>query len=158
MAEARDPRTPASVVHALPVAVLDPDGRVRFAGGHDLGGIAGHQPDALEGMALLDLVHPADMVVVVESFGAVRDRRDPTAEVHARIRGPEGAYRDVALVFHEVPASEDVLVWCRDITASLMAEEAMQNRTSKLEIAKAQAELATSVAQLAAIQKLRKRR
>jgi F-type H+-transporting ATPase subunit epsilon len=38
------------------------------------------------------------------------------------------------------------------------AEEAMQNRTSQLEIAKAQAELATAVAQLAAIQKLRSRR
>ena len=126
MAEARDPRTPASVVHSLPVAVLDADGRVRFAGGHDLGGIAGHSPDDLEGTALLDLIHPADLVVALENFGAVRDRRDPTAEVHARMRGPEGAYRDVSLVFHEVPASEDVLVWCRDITASVMAEEAMQ--------------------------------
>ena len=39
-----------------------------------------------------------------------------------------------------------------------LAEQAMQNRTSKLEIAQAQAELATAVAQLAAIQKLRTRR
>jgi len=38
------------------------------------------------------------------------------------------------------------------------AEEAMRNQTSKLEIAKAQAELATAIAQLAAIQKLRKKR
>ena len=38
------------------------------------------------------------------------------------------------------------------------AEDALQNRTGKLEVAKAQAELATAVAQLAAIQKLRKRR
>jgi F-type H+-transporting ATPase subunit epsilon len=44
------------------------------------------------------------------------------------------------------------------LEAKKLAEEAMQNRTSKLEIAKAQAELATAVAQLAAIQKLRKRR
>src|SRR5881275_2569835 len=39
-----------------------------------------------------------------------------------------------------------------------IAEDAVQNRTSKLEIAKAQAELASAVAQLAAIQKLRRHR
>lgn len=44
------------------------------------------------------------------------------------------------------------------LEAKKLAEEAMQNRGSKLEVAKAQAELATAVAQLAAIQKLRKRR
>jgi F-type H+-transporting ATPase subunit epsilon len=44
------------------------------------------------------------------------------------------------------------------LEAKKQAEEAMQNRTSKLEVAKAQAELAAAVAQLAAIQKLRKKR
>ena len=41
--------------------------------------------------------------------------------------------------------------------AKRLAEEAMANRTSGIEYAKAQAELASAVAQLAAIQKLRKR-
>jgi F-type H+-transporting ATPase subunit epsilon len=44
------------------------------------------------------------------------------------------------------------------LEAKKLAEEAMQNRGSKLDIAKAQAELATAMAQLAAIQKLRKHR
>ena len=43
------------------------------------------------------------------------------------------------------------------LEAKRLAEEAMQNRTGKLEIAQAQAELATAIAQLAAIQKLRRR-
>jgi len=43
------------------------------------------------------------------------------------------------------------------LDAKKKAEEAMQNRTSQLEYAKAQAELAEAIAQLAAIQKLRKR-
>jgi F-type H+-transporting ATPase subunit epsilon len=43
------------------------------------------------------------------------------------------------------------------LEAKKAAEEAVQNRTGKLEIAKAQAELAMAVAQLAAIQKLRRR-
>lgn len=42
--------------------------------------------------------------------------------------------------------------------AKKRAEEAVQNKTSKLEIAKAQAELAEAVAQLQAIQRLRKKR
>ena len=43
------------------------------------------------------------------------------------------------------------------LEAKRQAEEAIQNRTGKLEISQAQAELATAVAQIAAIQKLRKR-
>ena len=30
-------------------------------------------------------------------------------------------------MFHEVPASSDVFVWCRDVTATVMAAEAMQS-------------------------------
>ncbi len=44
------------------------------------------------------------------------------------------------------------------LEAKKRAEDSMQNQTSKLEIAKAQAELASAVAQLAAIRKLRKKR
>ena len=44
------------------------------------------------------------------------------------------------------------------LEAKRQAEEAIQNRTGKLEIAAAQAELASAVAQLAAIQKLRRPR
>jgi F-type H+-transporting ATPase subunit epsilon len=44
----------------------------------------------------------------------------------------------------------------RVIEAKRQAEEAMKNRTSSMDYARAQAELAEAVAQLAAIQKLRK--
>lgn len=43
------------------------------------------------------------------------------------------------------------------LEARKLAEEAMRNKTSQLEIAKAQAELAEAMAQLAAIRKLRKK-
>jgi F-type H+-transporting ATPase subunit epsilon len=43
------------------------------------------------------------------------------------------------------------------LDAKKKAEEALANKTSQLEYAKAQAELAEAIAQLAAIQKLRKR-
>ena len=126
MVEPRGSHSHASVIHALPVAILDPDGRVSMAGGHGRGGIAGYAPDAIEGVSLLDLVHPEDLVVVLDHFGAVRDGRETSAEVRARLRGPEGAFRDVSLVFNDVAGSPDVLVWCRDLTASVMVEEALQ--------------------------------
>jgi diguanylate cyclase (GGDEF)-like protein len=126
MTEPRESRPSAPAVQALSVAVLDADGGIRFAGGRELGGIAGHAPESIEGTTLFDLVHPEDVVLVSDHFERVRDRRAPTAEGHARIRGPEGAYRDVALVFHEVPASSDVFVWCHDITATAMAAEAAE--------------------------------
>ena len=44
------------------------------------------------------------------------------------------------------------------LEAKNRAEEALQNRSGKLEVAKAQAELATAMAQIAAIRKLRQRR
>lgn len=43
------------------------------------------------------------------------------------------------------------------LEAKKLAEEAMQNKTSKLEIAKAQSELAEAMAQIQAIQKLRRK-
>jgi F-type H+-transporting ATPase subunit epsilon len=45
-----------------------------------------------------------------------------------------------------------------DEAAALAAEDAVRERTAKLEIAEAQAELARAVAQLRAIERLRKRR
>jgi len=45
----------------------------------------------------------------------------------------------------------------RALQAKLDAEEAMRNRTSDIDIAQAQAELAEAIAQLRAIQQLRKR-
>jgi F-type H+-transporting ATPase subunit epsilon len=44
----------------------------------------------------------------------------------------------------------------RALDAKRMAEDAMKNRSSAMDYARAQAELAEAVAQLAAIQKLRK--
>jgi len=127
MTDPRESRPLTSAVADLSVAVLDPEGAIRFAGGQVLGGLAGGTPEHLEGVSLFDLVHPEDVMVVLDHFGRVRERSTSTEEARARIRGPEGAYRDFALVFHAVPASTDVFVWCRDVTASAMAAEAMQS-------------------------------
>src|SRR6266850_1395218 len=52
------------------------------------------------------------------------------------------------------PAGGADLDEAKALEAKKLAEEALQNRTGKLDIAKAQAELATAMAQIAAIRKL----
>jgi diguanylate cyclase (GGDEF)-like protein len=128
--DARNTRAESSAVDGLPVAVLDARAHIRFAGGHDLGGIAGHPPKAVEGRSLLELVHADDVPAFLLHFGTVRDRRKHTDDVRVQVRGPEGAYRDVSFVFHEVPESSDVFAWCRDLTAAVMVEEALRPTVS----------------------------
>jgi diguanylate cyclase (GGDEF)-like protein/PAS domain S-box-containing protein len=129
MAESREAPSAASVLDALPVVIVDPVGTIGVAGGRECG-IAGHDPESLLGMSILDLVHPEDLVVVSDHFGTVRDGGAGATDVRARLRGPEGAYRDVALTFHAVGGAPDVLVWARDLTTSAMVQEAL--RTSVL--------------------------
>lgn len=64
---------------------------------------------------------------------------------------------DVVTVLSDSAVRGKDLDEAKALEAKRAAEEAMKNRTGALEIAKAQAELAEAVAQLAAIQKLRKR-
>jgi diguanylate cyclase (GGDEF)-like protein/PAS domain S-box-containing protein len=125
MADSREAHSAASLVEALPLVVVDPEGVVLDVGGQDCG-IAGHRARALLGSCLLDLVHPEDAVIVTDHFETVRDGRVAAADVRARLRGPDGAFRDVALGFHAIAASDDVLVWARDVTTSAMVQEALQ--------------------------------
>ncbi len=63
---------------------------------------------------------------------------------------------DVVTVLSDSAVRGKDLDEARALEAKRAAEEAMKNRTGAMEIAKAQAELAEAVAQLAAIQRLRK--
>lgn len=63
---------------------------------------------------------------------------------------------DVVTVLSDTAVRGKDLDEAKALEAKRAAEEAMKNRTGAMEIAKAQAELAEAVAQLAAIQRLRK--
>ncbi len=65
---------------------------------------------------------------------------------------------DVVTVLSDTAIRARDLDEAKALQAKQMAEEAMQNKTSKEEIAKAEGELAAAVAQLAAIRRLRRRR
>ncbi|OYY95391.1 MAG: F0F1 ATP synthase subunit epsilon [Hydrogenophilales bacterium 28-61-23] len=87
-----------------------------------------------------------------------------------RIKSPDRAQEDliyvsggilevqpgVITILSDTAARGADLDEARAIEAKLQAEEAMKNRASSMDYARAQAELAEAVAQLSAIQKLRK--
>ena len=65
---------------------------------------------------------------------------------------------DVVTVLADTSVRAHDLDEAKAMEAKRLAEEALTNRTGKMEVAKAQAELAEAVAQLAAIRKLRARK
>ncbi|SEM87803.1 F0F1 ATP synthase subunit epsilon [Nitrosomonas marina] len=65
---------------------------------------------------------------------------------------------DVVTILADTAIRSDDLDEAKAIEAKRAAEDAMKDRTSELDYARAQAELMEAVAQLAAIEKLRKRR
>ncbi len=87
-----------------------------------------------------------------------------------RIKSPDNAVEDliyvsggilevqpgVITILSDTAARGADLDEARALEAKTQAEEAMRNRTSAMDYARAQAELAEAVAQLSAIQKLRK--
>lgn len=65
---------------------------------------------------------------------------------------------DVVTILADTAIRSNDLDEAKAIEAKRLAEEAIQNKTSEMDYAKAQAELMEAVSQLAAIEKLRKRR
>jgi F-type H+-transporting ATPase subunit epsilon len=65
---------------------------------------------------------------------------------------------DVVTILADTSVRAHDLDEAKALEAKRLAEEALQNRTGKMEIAKAQAELAEAAAQIAAIRKLRARK
>ena len=59
---------------------------------------------------------------------------------------------------NKIKSVENTRKITKAMEAKKAAEEALQNKTAKLDLAQAEAELAEAVAQLATIEKLRKRR
>lgn len=65
---------------------------------------------------------------------------------------------DVVTILADTSVRAHDLDEAKALEAKRLAEEALENRTGKMEIAKAQAELAEAAAQIAAIRKLRARK
>jgi F-type H+-transporting ATPase subunit epsilon len=91
--------------------------------------------------------------------GTVRvQRNDGEEEVIYVSGGMMEVQPDVVTVLADTSVRAHDLDEAKAMEAKRLAEEALTNRTGKMEVAKAQAELAEAVAQLAAIRKLRSRK
>ena len=78
--------------------------------------------------------------------------------VRIKVPGQAEEQPDVVTVLSDTAIRARDLDEAKALEAKRAAEEAMQNKTSKAEIAAAEGELAGAIAQLAAIRKLRGRR
>jgi F-type H+-transporting ATPase subunit epsilon len=90
--------------------------------------------------------------------GTIRIRTGNEEEVIYVSGGMMEVQPDRVTVLADTSVRAHDLDEAKAIEAERLAKEALANRTGKMEVAKAQAELAEAVAQLAAIRKLRQRR
>jgi F-type H+-transporting ATPase subunit epsilon len=90
--------------------------------------------------------------------GTIRIRTGNEEEVIYVSGGMMEVQPDRVTVLADTSVRAHDLDEAKAMEAERLAKEALANRTGKMEVAKAQAELAEAVAQLAAIRKLRQRR
>ena len=90
--------------------------------------------------------------------GTIRIRTGNEEEVIYVSGGMMEVQPDRVTVLADTSVRAHDLDEARAMEAERLAKEALANRTGKMEVAKAQAELAEAAAQLAAIRKLRQRR
>ena len=90
--------------------------------------------------------------------GTIRIRTGSDEEVIYVSGGMMEVQPDGVTVLADTSVRAHDLDEAKAMEAERLAKEALSNRTGKMEVAKAQAELAEAVAQLAAIRKLRQKR
>jgi diguanylate cyclase (GGDEF)-like protein len=131
---------PAGVAEALlhhlpePVALLDHDGMVVYAGGHAAGLIDDGQ--TFTGRALFEIVHPDHVVEAIDAFADTRATAGHRARVRVPLRAADGSYQDYELTMQQIVAAQEasgsghdggVAIFMRNVTHRAMAEEALRD-------------------------------
>ena len=124
---------PAGMAEALlrylpePVALLDHDGVVVYAGGHGAGLI--DESETFAGRPLFEIVHPDHVIEAVDAFADTRATAGHRARVRVPIRASDGSYQDFELTMQNVGdevAATAVAIFLRNVTNRAMAEEALR--------------------------------
>jgi diguanylate cyclase (GGDEF)-like protein len=130
---------PAELTEALlrylpePVALLDHDGVVIFAGGQGAGLV--DEGESFAGRPLFEIVHPDHVIEAVDAFADTRSTASHRARVRLPIRAADGSYQDFELTMqnladgvasHERTAPGAVAIYLRNVTNRAMAEEALR--------------------------------
>ena len=131
---------PAGVAEALlhylpePVALLDHDGVVVFAGGHAAGLV--ESGETFTGRPLFEIVHPDHVVEAIDAFADTRSTPGHRARVRVPMRAADGSYQDFELTMQQLAAVEHhladsrhagVAIFLRNVTNRAMAEEALRD-------------------------------
>ena len=87
--------------------------------------LLGHDPDAMVGQRLLDLVHPDDMPGTLDSVNEVENRKpdDPVLGFTNRYRHKDGRY--LTLEWRAQRRGDHIYGVARDVTARVAAERAL---------------------------------
>jgi diguanylate cyclase (GGDEF)-like protein/PAS domain S-box-containing protein len=123
---------PAGMAEAMlqylpePVALLDHDGVVVYAGGHHTGLI--DERERFTGRRLFEIVHPDHVVEVIDAFADTRATPGHRARVRVPLCAADGSCQDFELTMQEVSDDETtaVAVFMRNVTNRAMAEEALR--------------------------------
>jgi diguanylate cyclase (GGDEF)-like protein len=125
----------AALLHYLPepVALLDHDGVVVYAGGHAAGLVdAG---ETFTGRPLFEIVHPDHVVEAIDAFADTRATPGHRARVRVPMRAADGSYQDYELTMQQLAAAQaapdsgqaGVAIFMRNVTNRAMAEEALRD-------------------------------
>jgi diguanylate cyclase (GGDEF)-like protein/PAS domain S-box-containing protein len=118
-----------AILHHLPepVALLDQNGLVVYAGGHDAGLI--DEGETFTGRPLFEIFHPDHVVEAIDAFADTRATPGHRARVRVPMRAADGSYQDFELTMQQLSDPEDasaVAIFMRNVTNRAMAEEALR--------------------------------
>jgi len=121
------------------ITILDAEGIIRYAS-PSVERVLGYKPHELIGTDIAELLHPADLSKLLESYAAMKAGvRSGTPEIcqitEERLRHKDGSWRileGIAKVL-DTPSVAGIVINSRDITARKRVERELQEKSASLE-------------------------
>ena len=119
------------------VAVLDREGRVKYASG-SLERLLGYGAEEFLGREVFHLVHPTQVARAREKFRQLAERSGPMPRTEVRTRHADGSWMILEVIANSLlddPAIDGVVVSCRDVTGRKRAEAALRESEERYALA-----------------------
>ncbi len=131
-AAASETRMAALVEHASDlVAMVDGNGTIVYAS-PSVERVLGHPPGTLDGVDVLELVHPDDLAAAYDTVGSVLETAGESRSVQLRVAHDDGSYRYLDIVANnllENSAVGGVVLNASDVTDQVNAAAQLAERT-----------------------------
>jgi diguanylate cyclase (GGDEF)-like protein/PAS domain S-box-containing protein len=129
---ASETRMAAMVEHASDLVVLiDDKGTVMYAS-PAVERVLGHPPGSLDGVDVLELVHPEDLQIAYDTAASVTAGAGESRTAQLRIAHGNGAYRHLEVVANNLldnPAVNGIVLNAKDVTDQVEAAAELEERT-----------------------------